>query len=76
MIVKDISRYVEYELNIFRKECNFSNEELEYFNCKAKNMTIVEICLTMNISQTKMYSISNKVAEKMEKVEKLFSMTK
>lgn len=32
-----IQNFVESELQYFRDECNFSDEELEYFNLRAKD---------------------------------------
>lgn len=69
---KPINKYVEYQLDIFRKECNFSEEELLYFNLKAKGLTVVQICMKMMISQKKMYDIKNAVEEKMMIVEDKF----
>ena len=47
---KPINKYVEYQLDVFRKECNFSEDELMYFNLKAKGMSVVKICDEMMIS--------------------------
>ena len=58
---KPINKYVEYQLDIFRKECNFSEEEFLSFNLKAKGLTVVQICMKMMISQKKMYDIKNAV---------------
>lgn len=69
---KPTNQYVEYQLNIFRQECNFSDDELEYFNCKAKGLSVVQICNKMMISQKKMYDIKAIVDEKMKIVEDKF----
>lgn len=72
--MKPIEKYIECQLNIFRKESNFSDEELEFFNLKAKKKTIVEICQEMNISRTKYYTIKDTVSEKMEEVDKIYKV--
>ena len=73
-VLKSIGKYIECQLNIFRKECNFSDEELEFFNLKAKDLTIVEICQEMNISRTKYYSLRDKVLDKMFEVDKVYKI--
>ena len=70
--MKQIKDYIEYELNIFRKECNFSDEELEYFNYKAKDYSNIRISTEMNTSSSTIYRISKSVEKKMKRVEELF----
>ena len=60
--------FVEKELDMFRKECNFSDEELEYFNLRAKHKSNVQIALEMNISESKVSKIAKKVKSKMLRV--------
>jgi len=60
--------FVEWELEKFRKECNFTDEELEYFNLRAKGKSNVEISLTMNISTAKVSVLAKKVKSKMIRV--------
>ena len=38
------------ELDKFRELCNFTEEELKYFNLRARDKSNVEISLAMNIS--------------------------
>lgn len=68
--MQQIYDFVEYELNIFRNECNFSDDELEYFNCKAKNYSNVKIACKMNISIRTVARLSSSVHKKMERVKK------
>ena len=63
-----ICDFVEWELQKFRNECNFTDEELEYFNLKSKNKTNVEIALTMNVSEAKVSILARKVKTKIKKV--------
>lgn len=63
-----ICDFVEWELQKFRDECNFTNEELEFFNYRAKNFTIETIAEMMNISVGKANTLSKKVKKKILKV--------
>ena len=60
--------FVEKELNYFRKECNFSTEELEYFNLRAKHYSNLEIAIKMNISEGKVFKLAKSVKNKILKV--------
>lgn len=64
----NIADFVEWELNKFRTECNFSTEELEFFNYRAQNISIESIAEKMNISVSKANTLSKKVKSKMIRV--------
>lgn len=64
--------YIECQLEIFRRESNFSDEELQFFNLRARKLTMIEISQEMHISRTKCYNIQNSVLAKMEQVAKLY----
>lgn len=68
--IMKICRFVSKELQRLREECNFTDEELEYFNMKAKDYTDIEIALRMNISEAKVAVLSKHVRCKIEKVQK------
>ena len=63
-----INNFVEPELEYFRRQCNFSEEELTYFNLKAKDISNVEISLRMNVSESKVSILARKVKAKILKV--------
>lgn len=63
-----INDFVEWELQKFRDECNFSDEELQYFNLRAKNKSITQIAMAMNVSEAKVSVLARKVKNKMIKV--------
>lgn len=65
MIIAD---FVEWELQKFRNECNFTDEELFFFNRRAKNIPIEQIAEEMNISVGKANKLSAKVKKKIIKV--------
>lgn len=64
----NISDFVEWELNKFRKECNFTDEELEFFEHRAKNIPLEKVAEKMNISESKANKLSKKVKSKILKV--------
>lgn len=41
-------KFVEAECERFRRECNFTNDEMAIFNLRVKNMTIAEIFYRLN----------------------------
>lgn len=63
-----INDFVEWELQYFRDSCNFDDEELQYFNLRAKNKSNIEIALTMNISEAKVSKLAKRVKTKVLKV--------
>lgn len=63
-----ISDFVEWELDKFRNECNFTNDELEFFNYRAKNISIEQIAEMMNVSIGKANKLSKKVKSKILKI--------
>lgn len=63
-----ICDFVEWELQNFRNECNFTDEELEYFNLRAKDKSNLQIAMQMNISEAKVSKLARKVKNKMIKV--------
>lgn len=65
-----ISNYTVPELNTFRELCNFTSEELEYFNLKAIDETNLRISLSMCISEAKVSKLARNVKDKIRRVEK------
>lgn len=63
-----INDFVEWELERFRRECNFDEEQLEFFNLRAKNIPIEQIAELMNISVGKANKLSRKVKDKVIRV--------
>lgn len=56
------------ELDRFRELCNFTPDELEFFNLRSRDKSIVEISLIMNISESKTSVLSSKVKKKIIKI--------
>lgn len=60
--------FTEPELDTFRKLCNFTPDEKEYFELRCRDKSNVEIALTMNISESKVSVLAKKVKRKIIKV--------
>ena len=56
------------ELNYLREQCNFSDEELEYFNLRAKHYSNLQIAIAMNVSEGKVSKLAKSVKTKILKV--------
>lgn len=68
LTMKPLKKYIEPELDIFRSKCNFTEEELVYFNMKSKDSSDIKISYHMNISCSKVAKLSKLVRDKMENV--------
>lgn len=60
--------FVEWELQKFRDECNFTEDELECFELKAKNKSIIQIAMQMNISEAQVSKLTARIKRKILKV--------
>lgn len=60
--------FVEWELQKFRDECNFTDDELEYFNLKAKNKSNIQISIEMCVSEPQVSKLAKRVKTKILKV--------
>lgn len=56
------------ELNKFRELCNFTKDELEYFNLRAKDFSNVQISLKMNVSEAQVSKLAKRVKDKMRRI--------
>lgn len=63
-----IRDFTEPELEMFREKCNFTEEELRYFNLRAKDITNTAIALQMYISEAKVSVLAKRVKSKMKRV--------
>ena len=55
------------ELEHLRELCNFSPQELEYFNLRSKHKSNVEIALTMHVSEGQVSKLARKVKDKIKR---------
>lgn len=60
--------FVEKELQFFRNECNFTEEEMQYFNLRSKGKSNIQIADEMHISEAKVSVLARKVKSKMKRV--------
>lgn len=56
------------ELDTFRELCNFTPDELMYFELKSKKKSNVEISLTMNVSEPQVSKLAKRVRRKIIKI--------
>lgn len=60
--------FTEPELDKFRKLCNFSDDELEYLNIKAKRKTNIQIAMQMHVSEAQVSKLAKRVRNKIIRV--------
>lgn len=56
------------ELDKFRALCNFTPDELEYFELRAKKKSNVQIALIMHVSEAQVSKLARKVKDKIKRV--------
>ena len=56
------------ELNKFRELCNFTNDELEYFELKSKKKSNIQIAFAMNISEAQVSKLAKRVRNKIIRI--------
>ena len=63
-----ICDFTKPELDMLIDQCNFTVQELEYFNLKSKDISNVEISIKMNISESTVSKLAKKVKSKIFRV--------
>ena len=58
---------IEPELEYLRNTCNFSPQELQYFNLRAKHNSNVQISMEMNVSEAQVSKLARKVKDKIKR---------
>ena len=56
------------ELERYRALCNFLDDELEFFNLRARGKSLVQIAFAMNVSEAQAAKLSQRVKKKMKRV--------
>lgn len=56
------------ELDRFRELCNFTDDELMYFDLRAKDKSNVQISLEMNVSEAQVSKLAKRVKSKIIRV--------
>lgn len=65
MLIRD---FTVPELDKFRQLCNFTQQELVYFELKAKDKSNIEISFIMNISTAQVSKLAKRVKSKIIRV--------
>lgn len=66
-----IYRLTKPELDKCRAECNFTPDELVYFDARAQHKSHIEIAMTHYWSERKTSEIARRVKEKAQKILKM-----
>lgn len=56
------------ELNTLRELCNFDEQELEYFNLRARHKSNTYIALEMSVSEAQVSKLARRVKDKIKRV--------
>ena len=65
MLLRD---YTKPELEYFVEQCNFTDSELEYFNLKAKDYSIIKISMEVNVSPRQVSNLADRVKRKINRI--------
>ena len=63
-----IRDFTKPELDKFRELCNFTKDELMYFELRSKDLSNVEISMTMNVSEAQVSKLAKRVKSKILRV--------
>lgn len=63
-----VSGFVKWELDFYRNECNFTDDESMFFDLRNSEMSIEEIAENMDCSVSKVNDLSKSVNSKIIKV--------
>ena len=55
------------ELNRFRELCNFTDDEMQYFNLRSKDKSNIQIAFEMNISESQVSKLAKRVKSKIKR---------
>lgn len=68
MRLTKLTKYSDEELDRFRKLCNFTQDERQYFELCLKRFSYVKIALEMNISEYTVSKIAKRVKSKIRRI--------
>lgn len=63
-----ICDFTEPELNMFRKNCNFTDMESKCFELKAKDCTNIQLAMKLNVSESTVSVTMRRVRTKITRV--------
>lgn len=56
------------ELNRFRELCNFTDDEMQYFNLRSKDKSNIQIAFEMSVSESQVSKLAKRVKSKIKRV--------
>lgn len=62
------TEFTEIECDRFRRDCNFTPDELNVFNLRVKDHSIIEICMTLQMSESTVNRRIRNIKRKIVKV--------
>ena len=63
-----ICDFTKPELDKFREQCNFTEDERQFFDLKAKGMTNIQLSMKLNMSESKVSMTMKRVRTKVTKI--------
>lgn len=63
-----ICDFTKPELDKFRRECNFTDIEMQCFNLKAKDKTNTQLSMELNVSESTISVVMRRVRTKITRV--------
>ena len=68
MALPQIYDFTTPELDQLRYLCNFSDDELQYFNLRAKHKSNTFISIEMNVSEPQVSKLAKRVRDKIKRI--------
>ena len=68
-----ISDFIKPELDLYREQCNFVNDELDVFEMRSKGIPLEEIAEIMGFTHDGVKKISRHVNDKIVRVQHYYS---
>ena len=63
-----IRDFTKPELDKFRELCNFTKDEMQYFNLRSEDCSNIHIAMAMNISEAQVSKLAKRVKDKMKRI--------
>ena len=60
--------FTKPELDRFRELCNFTEDEMNYFNMRSRDLSNIQIALAMNVSEAQVSKLAKRVKDKIKRV--------
>ena len=60
--------FTKPELDKFRELCNFTDDELTYFELRSKDKSNIQIAFEMNVSESQVSKLAKRVKSKIKRI--------